>query len=496
MDRLSPEILYLIVAHLCKVPPPVSPIPGEPRISRAPYAILSRTWQSLVERWTLRFIKLRDTQIDTFAAIFAVSSRRTLLRQLLFIISLPTHGDSRDDFARNQAVFRSSILKLLNVLKDWDNVGARLKLHVALEQRKDLHFDVYKSSSLRRYLSLDAIELPTVQCVGSLNVVSRSGRAWHPRAMCQLAGTFPHLQALDLEVTDPVNKRRQMRKDHRLALAAGLTVLNLPKLTNLSIHRMPTTTVYNHSFECTDLREDGIDALNDALRKLSQTAPLTSLVLVGELISPDLFRNRRSTKIDLSTWPTLQNLTIKADIIAPSGSWYYTGDPDAVEPDGGFNHEDEDEDGDEGEDNESSDSDDDWDRDAVANGVWPSHTWRTRPDPDLFNKLVKDMASAVLRMPQLRTGTLDIGFRRGEPADITIKCAEATYAFNRRPDWKTDTDKEKSTRRWHAWVGEATEWEVPESVRMLWKEWLGDSGKSTVDRWSPTDPEIIEEGAS
>ncbi|KAI0881466.1 uncharacterized protein GGS22DRAFT_196418 [Annulohypoxylon maeteangense] len=495
MDHLSPEITALIATHLCTVPRTPFPVLGAPRISRAPYAVLSRRWQSVVEPWTLSSIKLKDTELDTFAAIFAATRRRALLRHLNYNVSLPTYGDSRYGFAQNQAALENSILKLLDILKDWDNVSARLELQIVVEWDIDTSqgpidfgFNVLNSSSSRRYLMLDAVELPTVQCVASLHILASPGRALHPTTMCQLAGTLPQLGKLELEVLDPANKRRQMRKEHRLALAAGLTTLKLPKLTHLSIHRKTTIDVYNHSFECSDLEEDGFDALNDALRKLSQTAPLTDLVLTGALVSPDLFRSRCTTDLDSSIWPTLRNFSVKADIIAPSGLWYYTGVPDAMELATGSDYGDEDED--EDEDSESSDSDDNVDRDAVANGVRPSHVWRTRPDPDLFNTLVQDMAGAVLRMPQLRTGTLDIGPRYGELVDIILKCAEATCAFDDRPDGRWDEDEEKSTRRWHTWVGSATEWEMPEDVRALWARWLGDSGRYAVGRWPPAGPGV------
>ncbi|KAI3331382.1 hypothetical protein F4824DRAFT_475601 [Ustulina deusta] len=493
MDSLSPEVMALVAARLCTVPRTPFPIPGAERISCAPYAVLSRRWQSAVEPWTFSSIKLRDTELATFAAIFAVSRRRALLRHLEYNVSLATHGDSRHDFAQNQAALKNSVLKLLNVLKDWDNdVGAKLTLRVAVQWDIDtsqgpidLDFDILNSSSARRYLMLDAVALPAVQCVASLYIAASPGRALHPTAMCQLAGTLPHLEKLELEVLDPVNKRRQMRKDHRLALATGLTALNLPKLTHLSIHRKTTTDVYNHSFDYGDLEDDGFDALNDALRRRSHTAPLTDLVLSGALVSPDLFRSRRTTNLDSSTWPTLRNFSVQADIITPSGKWYYTGDPAAVEP-GLAGAGSDDEDDDEDDDDEASDSDDNVDRDAVANGVRPSHAWRSRPDPDLFNALVRDMADAVLRMPQLRTGTLDIGPGYGEPVGVVLKCAEGGCAFDDRPDWERDSDEEKTTRRWQAWVGIATEWEVPKDVRALWTEWLGDSGKHAIGRWPPT----------
>ncbi|KAI8631029.1 hypothetical protein F5Y19DRAFT_427379 [Xylariaceae sp. FL1651] len=495
MDRLSPEVMALIAARLCAVPRTPFPIPGAPRISCAPYAVLSRRWQGAVEPSTFSSIRLKDTELVTFATIFAAPRRRALLRHLKYNVSLATHGDSRHDFGQNQTTLKNSILKLFNVLKDWDNdVGARLTLQVDVEWDIDtsqgpveLDFNVLNSSSARRYLMFDTAELPTVRCVASLYIAASPGRALHPTTMCQLAGSLPHLEKLELEVLDPVNKRKQMRKHHRLALATGLTTLNLPKLTRLSIYRKTTTDVYNHSFDCGDLEDDGFDALNDALRQLSQAAPLTDLVLSGALVSPDLFRSHRTTNHDASTWSTLQNFSVQADIIAPSGKWYYTGDPVAVEPGSvATGSDDEDEDEDDDDDDEASDSDDDVDRDAVANGVRPSHAWRSRPDPDLFNALVRDMADAVLRMPQLRTGTLDIGPGYGEPTGIVLKCAEAGYAFDNRPDWERDSDEEKTTRRWQAWIGTATEWEVPKDVRALWTEWLGDGGKSAVGRWPPT----------
>ncbi|KAI1094226.1 hypothetical protein F5B19DRAFT_490654 [Rostrohypoxylon terebratum] len=492
MEQLSPEIMALIAAHLCEVSqtpfldssPDFSPdsFPDPFPISRAPYAVISRRWQDFVEPWTFSSINLRDTELDTFVEIFVDSRRRGLLRHLTYYIWLPTGGQSRDDSAENQTAVSYSILKLLNVLKDWDDTDARLELQVFAIHDDDtvrtgmsFECDVTIVGSPTRYIRLDEVELPTVQCVVSLDIETSPDCALHPIAMCQLAGTFPHLEKLTMEVLDPVNRRRRMRKDHRLALAAGLATLKLPKLTHLSIHRATTTDIRNHNFRCGDFEEDGFDALNDALRELSQTTPLTDLVLTNILISSDLFRSRRTADPDSSIWPTLRNFSIKAGINAPNGRWYYTGDPDAVEPGRGSSYGDDD--------GEPSESEELEDYDPEANGVRPGHHWRTQPDPGPFNALVKDMADAVLRMPQLRTGTLDIGPHDGYPDETIFKCAEATYTFDDRPDQQSDSDEEKATRRWHVWVGENSEWEVPTDVKVLWTEWLGDSGKFAISRW-------------
>ncbi|XDG10595.1 hypothetical protein ABKA04_010210 [Annulohypoxylon sp. FPYF3050] len=474
--------MALIATHVCDISQTPYRLPGAPRIFCAPYAVISRRWQDFVEPWTFSSIELKDIELDTFVAIFADSRRRALLRHFTYYITLPTYGKSRHDFAQNQAATNNSILKLLNVLKDWDDAGARLELRVVMVRYDHtaggIQFAGIKSGTPSRYLILDEVELPAVHCVASLKIGACPGRALHPTATCQLAGAFPLLEKLYFEVLDPVNRQRRMRKDHRLALAASLTALNLPKLTHLSIHRTTTTDVYNHSFECGGLEEDGIDALNDALRKLSQTPPLTDLVLTGALISPDLFRSRRTADPDSSEWPTLRNFTVEAGIVAPSGQWYYTGDPDAVEPGVESSYRDG---------SEASESDDDdRDHDLRENGVRPTHLWRTQPDPDLFDALVKDMADAVLRMPQLRLGSLEINPGHG-PSAIILKCAEATCALEDRPDWQLDSEEEKTTRRWHAWIGEGTEWEMPKDVKVLWAEWLGDSGKSAIGRWPPAE---------
>ncbi|KAI1780347.1 hypothetical protein F4818DRAFT_435556 [Hypoxylon cercidicola] len=72
-----------------------------------------------------------DGRLDTFATIFAVSRRLALLRHPNYNVSLSTHGDLHRGFAQNQAALTNSILKFFDVLKDWDDAGARLELDKA-----------------------------------------------------------------------------------------------------------------------------------------------------------------------------------------------------------------------------------------------------------------------------------------------------------------------------------------------------------------------------
>lgn len=504
MDDLSTELLSIIVAHLyAKPPPPKVLIRNRPPPVRIPYATVSRRWQEVVEAHTLASIKFKSTELGTFASVYTDPRRRTNLRRLDYSVSLPTHGDSRSNHATNLTVFGAAMKDLLELLRGWehdvpdgdDNSIGRLEVRLQVVFDVDMsrgpaefNFDPSRSSAGRRYLSLEGAELPIVRRITTLAVDSYGGRALHPTAMCQLAAMMPRLRKLELEYLDPVNKCMAMRKEHRMALAAGLESLNLSQLNYLHIQRQSSDETFNHSFNCADLEVDGIDPLNDALRKISQSLPLTELHLSDTLISPHLFRLSIDSGSDASTWPTLRRFTIKAGLISPSGRWYYTGNLNDVEQGSGSPATwSEDEEVVEGFDSEagSTDSEDDPDRDAVTNGQRPSHVWRTRPDPEVFNPLVEDMADAVLRMPQLQQGHLEISLSYGDPIDVVLQCADIDQPF--AESFSRQADKGgKETRRWQVWVGTATKWEIPSKVEQKWRAWLGADGKYVQSRWPPT----------
>lgn len=495
MDSLTTELLSMVVGHLYdKSPPPLFLNPLEPpasRLTKIPYACVSRKWQDMVEAYNFVSMKLKSTELDTFASIYSGLRRRSILRRLEYSVTLPTYGDSRHDHAANLTAFRAAVRSLFVLLTEWDkdddNHGG-LEISLVVEFNVDtsqgpaeFDFNVVNSSANARYLTLDEVSLPVVRRITGLAVTARPGLAPHPTTMCQLAAKTPRLQKLTLEYLDPVNKRKSKRKEHRLAFAAGLDALNLPELTHLHIQRLSTTEPYNHNFNCGDLEEHGIDRLNVAIRSISQRSPLKDLHLEDTLISADLFRQ--------AIWPTLQRFTIKAGLVSPSGQWYYTGDPTAVEP--GFSDPGPDSDGEQDSDDDdsragSSDEDDDADRESFANGTRPSHAWRTHPDPEVFNPLILDMSDAVLRMPRLEEGHLEMSTNYGDPIGVVIKCAETGQTLVDRPDWEQDEEEEKRTRRWQVWIGTATEWVIPSEVEHKWRSWLGPHGKIIRSRYPPT----------
>ncbi|KAK7735531.1 hypothetical protein SLS53_007444 [Cytospora paraplurivora] len=427
MEKLSPEILSLIASHLFEQPRWARFRADSSSPPRAPYACISRTWQAAVEPYTFAQISLKSSELPEFAATFSSAPyRRLLLRRLSYGVCLPTHGDSRADHARNSQAFGSSMRGLMDLLADWERAlddedgfrSSRLELSLGFawdidndaDGPVDHHFNVCNSSAARRYLTLEDgnecgfVSLAAVRRVTGFKVGVSLGLAPHPETMCRLAGFFPNLEGLDLEYRDPAIKRREMRQEHRLALAKGLDDLRvrLPRLRNLCIRRQGATDPWDHGFANQDLEVDGVDPLCDSVRQIIEAGTLTELELVDVLLSPDLFRDRRNCLDNTcASFPALKRFMIKVGILAPSGEWYYTGDSAAVEagslvPDDiGLEDEESDEDN---SDEEGSGDEDNTERDAVVNGERPYHPWRTRPDSETFDPLVKCMAKAVLRV--------------------------------------------------------------------------------------------------
>lgn len=287
---------------------------------------------------------LRSTDLSKFATNFEDTRRQNSLRELTFVVCLPTHGDSRDDHATNEAVFFEALKGLFSLLEKWDQQSpsdGSFKLWLRFEydiQNSDgpveYNFNVSKSTAVRRYLDINTTELPVLRRIKSFRISGTFGRVPHPATMCRLAGLFTQLEELNIEYCDPAIKRQEMRKEHRFALAAGLKKLSiLSNLSKLKLERNSNCDPANHSFACQDLEdEEHVDVLCESIRQLAEVGRLTELELKNILVSPDLFRDRRSGGTpDNKLCPALRRLKVEDGILSPSGEWWYTGDPEAVE---------------------------------------------------------------------------------------------------------------------------------------------------------------------
>lgn len=512
MDKLSPEILSIIASYFL-IKPEKSFIPRHmrmrsrtvwrsPRPDCGPYT-LSRNWQYAVEAQTFSSIHLQSTELPEFTAIFSDSHRRWFLRELYFIVCLPTHGDSQRDHATNQAVFTNALKELFSLLALWDqqaagdNAPPTLKLRVTCDYDVgpdadgpvELYFNVLKSSAARRYFEVDVSEFPSVPRVSAFHIDVSPGRAPHPTTTCRLAGLFPRLRELEIEYLDPAIKRRDMRKEHRLAFAAGLRSLgSLSELTKLHVGRQGALNPYNHSFQCQDLEdEEHVDPLCESIRQLAEEGRLVELDVLGVLISPDLFRNRRpGASSEHKPMSALRQIHVQDGLLAPSGKWYYTGNPAAVAPDSppsvydSYSEPDDDDDSDTDDSNSDSSDEDHHERDAAVNGEQPRHLWRTRPDTEMLDPLVIDMAKALHRMPALKRARLEISGDLPGPMGVLVQCVKGGEGFFEAPDGSEDKNIDKETGRCKAWVGATAEWEVPREAKDAMEEWLGGRGQVDV----------------
>lgn len=515
MESLSPEVLTIILTHLLAKPTQERP---------SAYSTVVRSWQCTVEAFSFANITIKSKELEHLNRIFSGSGRhrRCLLRQLNYEIGLPTYGDSPGDHATNEHIFGFALQSLFNLFESWDKDDGNnrnqdrdggsitwrrrphLELHLWLSHDIDTKnvngpmdhaFDLYNSSAARRYHTLlPKFDIPQVQWVRSLRIGATLGRAPHPITLCRIASLLPSLESLDLTYWDPAVKRHDLRKEHRVVLGNGLKALSskLPMLERLCVRRQDGVDPSNHSFACGDLREDGVDPLCDGIRHLMEICHLKELQLENIMISPDLFRRSPcSTSLTIAdqeapAFLNLRYLDIKSGILAPSGRWYYTGDPASVEASEGDFILNDDDDTKEDKDIDKSDDEDNLMRDRFVNGERPHREWRTRPDPETFDPLIRDLTGEILkRMPSLQWARLEIGCGLDDFVGIIIQCCEAGQPFVHPPGkrrkrlWVEDV----TLRRCRVWVGKASEWDIPSDVKAMWREWAGVSGSIETVNW-------------
>lgn len=486
MDRLSTEILFYIFDELyVELPYPLafSVLPPYlPLLPRRHYAAVSRQWQRLAEAHNFAEIRLKSSDLSDFSSIFADPRRGTLLRRLEFTVELPTHGDSRQDHASNDAATATAIHALFKTISSWDSKqeysnASPLELSLCIEWSSQIgYFNERRSSIARRYLTLQNIELPSAKFITSFSLSSSTGRALHPSAVGLLVRSMPLLDRLALEIRDPDNKRSEMRKDHRMAFAAAFNSWELPQLRHLEITQQGLW-LSNHSFECPNLEDDdSIDLFNEAIYQLGQRSPLENLVLHQALVSTNLFAGNSTTALPAyrTTWPYLKTFSIHAQSVAPSGIWYYTGDPGDVEPGSGspFFHHDDDLSVSGASDTEP---DDDIDGDLIVNGARPSHRWRTVPDSEVLGPLLISIANTVRQMPKLQSAAFNIGSDLSGALEVELQCVTPGFTFDNPLDSTVYLPSDGRAAR--VWVGLSNKWELPLDVKAAWKRWLGEDGK-------------------
>ncbi|KAE8411991.1 hypothetical protein BDV36DRAFT_305256 [Aspergillus pseudocaelatus] len=436
-------------------------------------------------------IKKYSSDLDMFRQVFSTARRRKLLRKLEYEIDLPTYSknrisclERRREIKANNEAFNQGVIDLFDEMSSWETQGMGLTLTASSPM--DRH---RRSSELGcglsdkrwsfedNYLTLDTeVSLPQLPFVEGL-VIANARRSLHPSAIGKMISSLPSLERLTMELNAPKAKRVEMQDEHRSSLANALESPSLSNLRALNIY-IEQDIPYNQNFKNrpTDPQYPDGDVLNIALRKLAEDTQLTTLNLTGWwLVSPALFNTDK-------TFPYLQKVQIQGALITYDGRWYYNGNPADVEPSyDSIRYDDDDEDSSDSDSNSSFNSEYQDSipehREALLNGEKPYHMWRTQPDLQMFDPLMKTMATAILRMPRLWSFSFSIGWGYIDENAILfeyLKPGERPESFEYRPH-------ELDMTRCYVTLMPEARWEVPSDVASLWKEAVGDQGVVAVE---------------
>ncbi|OGM45561.1 hypothetical protein ABOM_006482 [Aspergillus bombycis] len=489
MDYLSQEILQVIITHLLEVPPIRHPPQPVPKVGQ--YATISRKWQYAVERFTMADIKKYSSDLDMFRQVFSTPRRRKLLRKLEYEIDLPTYStnrirclERRRESKANDEAFNRGVRDLFDEMSSWKTQGVDLALTASSpmdrpRRSSELGFGLSDErwSFEDNYLTLDSeASLPQLPFVEGLKIPN-ARRSLHPSAIGKIVSSLPSLERLAMELNAPRTKRVQMQNEHRTSLAEALKSRSLSNLRTLDIY-IEQDIPLNHNFQSqpTDPQFPDGDALNIAIRKLAEDTHLTTLNLTGWwLVSPALFNTDK-------TFPYLNKVQIQGALITYDGRWYYNGNPADVEA-GYESTRSDDEDGDASDSDTNSSLNSEFPdflperRDALLNGQRPCHMWRTQADPQMFDPLMRTMATAIPRMPRLRTFSFSMGWGYMDENAILfeyLQPGERPESFEYRPH-------ELDMARCYVTLMREARWEVPGDVATLWKEAVGDKGIVAVE---------------
>lgn len=245
MDRLSPELLSLIIGHLYG---PVSAAYQPPRARRRrdplppprvfiPYATVSRAWQAAVEAHVFASIKLASPDLEAFTDIFGPTDdgrrRRRALRRLEYDVVLPTYTAEQCDEVEtdaqadaNSATFDKAVRALFAVLAPWTSSDGTSERNLTLLIKAHSPMDPgYRPSGIvpsnetdrmeRRFLALSGeSELPAVGGVRRFEVPN-GPRQIHGGTLMRITGALRDVQDVSLEISSPKLKWPELRREQR-----------------------------------------------------------------------------------------------------------------------------------------------------------------------------------------------------------------------------------------------------------------------------------------
>jgi hypothetical protein len=206
MDKLPPEIISNIVAS----------IPDRTRPRRkgrlASIALISRQWQQAVEHRTFSSLRLRNTDLVTFAQIFNDNARgptrASALKRLDYVIG----SSPRIDKGWNACSYTERIVELQS---NTENVVIHLKLLYNIidvwSAVKAIELAIYVPTRTTSHV-IDPEAVPKTRAIKKL--IARSETICPPGMLISIASGLPRLQGIDWDIDDsyrsinPVSRRK------------------------------------------------------------------------------------------------------------------------------------------------------------------------------------------------------------------------------------------------------------------------------------------------
>jgi hypothetical protein len=366
-----------------------------------------------------------------------------------------------------------------------------------LGKRPDLFEHRYEHSRIKL---LGFQDLPTLSRISSF-ATSFHSRKVEPGSVAVVASKLTSLETAVWTLSDNERKFANVRQQSRygkcfqpLAIALllriplsdfaqALKLLSQPSLKAFVLeyyHEAPM----NHSFALSSALHSSspsIDHLSTALYTLTQAPEITEVRLSGPIvISPSLFWP--STSTIKCYWPRVQQYHVTFSMDTPDGDWYFIRQPNKTASDDIFDEE---------EANQAPESDSDSEPDSDASedsqahlipdtyhpnrekrliGNFPSRRYRTYPNDEKINPLLKAMARAAACMPSLQNMSLGAELQDPDstPFEMSFIAAGTPNYLDRYPD-----DVSKPRLYW-----ETGAWRPDEEVLTLWKQAIRSQGKA------------------
>lgn len=348
MDRLPQEIINRMVTFLDRYPQRegVSNILQQRLVVNSsalpPYATISKQWKEAVEFITFHRLDITSADLGELQTI-VTRNRCKYLRKLSYSILLPTYSteqsnrvEAQKEDQNNNKVFTESISNLFSSLRQWEDVGLISEMRfnlTACEPPSDYidSNDRWATSPLdsesryeTAYLALSGVNnMPTISGITYLQINGNNRRKISPTVGVQLMSLLPGLKHVYGEFAEQGDRTAEIER--RSAFATLLEQMKFPT-SSVAMFNFHQEAPFDQREATSSSLPQGAfyDPFSASLRVFSQN--LTSFVL-DAYVDSTLFWPSSHETCSTPSWPSLKNLKVSFNSVAPSGAWYFTGTP-------------------------------------------------------------------------------------------------------------------------------------------------------------------------